>query len=87
MEGKQRRKWLLFLKIKNKKSENTKLVRAVSYLDFTSFHQCTMKFLFGPLCICTCLKCYKTKTLQGKEKGNRDGGKRMTGHYDLNYFY
>lgn len=50
-------------------------MRAVSYLDFTSFHQCAMKFLFGPLCICTCLKCYKTKTLQAKEKGNRGGGK------------
>lgn len=56
---------------KRKKKAKKKVVRAVSYLDFTSFHQCAMKFLFGPLCICTCLKCYKTKTLQAKEKGEQ----------------
>lgn len=66
MEGKQRREWLLVLKTENSKGEGG-AAGAGSYLDFTSFHQRTVKFLFGPLCICAHLKCYKTKTLRGEE--------------------
>lgn len=41
----------------------------MSYLYFTSFHQCTVELLSGPLCICTRLKCYKTKSLRAEMRG------------------
>lgn len=79
----------VFGKIKSKEIEaKKKVVRAKSYLDFTSFHQCAMKFVFGPLCICTCLKCYKTKTLQAIKKGEQRGRERgWVAMKILIYFY
>ena len=40
----------------------------VSYLDFTSFHQRTVKLLSGPLCVCARLERYKTEALQAEER-------------------
>lgn len=59
----------VFLKKKEKKRKKEKGARVVNYLDFTSFHQRTVKLLPGPLCICTRLKCYKTKALQSRAEG------------------
>lgn len=44
----------------------------MSYLDFTSFHQRTVKLLSGPLSICTRLECYKTEALQAEERGDME---------------
>ena len=54
--------------------------RLVSYLDFTSFHQRTVKLLSGPLCVCARLERYKTEALRAEERGEwekrgRGGGK------------
>lgn len=69
MEGKTEEKMVT---VSKKKEEGG--ARVLSYLDFTSFHQCTMKLLSGPLCVCTWLECYKTEALRAEEKGKRGGG-------------
>lgn len=58
-------------KKKKKKEKGNRRVWGRTYLYFTSFHQRTVKLLFGPLCIRTWFKCYKAKTLQAKESTSR----------------
>lgn len=52
-----------------KKKKNYKKIKArvLGYLDFTSFHQRTVKLLSGPLCIRARLKRNKAEALRARE--------------------